>query len=192
MINSEVKKIFCIQGLSGTGKDTLTKEVSKMLNIPILVSHTTRPIRDNEVDGVEYHFVSDRFFLDQAENFLETREYHVYNGDTWYYGLHKYELIGKPYSFLIIDRQGYEELEEIYKDKLVSIFIYSDKETLINRLTKRGDNVKEIARRLDDDLKRFDGYYSDYIVYNDKEDSLEGAINDLAAIINSEMSDINE
>ena len=185
MINSEVKKIFCIQGLSGTGKDTLTKEVSKMLNIPILVSHTTRPIRDNEVDGVEYHFVSDRFFLDQAENFLETREYHVYNGDTWYYGLHKYELIGKPYSFLIVDRQGYEELQEkLGEDKLISIFIEVSEEELRQRHALRGDCPKEFERRFEDDKKRFDGYLADYVICND---NLEDAIKKIKFIIVDEM-----
>ena len=192
MIDSDVKKIFCIQGLSGTGKDTITKEASRVLNIPILVSHTTRPMRDNEVNGETYHFVWNKFFEHEMDNFLEIREYNVYNGDVWKYGLHKYELINKPYSFFIVDREGYEELEEKYRDKLVSIFIHSDKETLIKRLSKRGDDPREITRRLEDDLKRFEGYYTDYIVFNDKENDIESAINDLVKIIKIEMSDINE
>lgn len=53
------KVLFCILGKSGSGKDTLTKLVSKKLDLPLLVSHTTREMRTGEKDGVEYHFVPD-------------------------------------------------------------------------------------------------------------------------------------
>ena len=57
-----LKKIFAIQGFTSSGKDSITSRVSKELNIPILVSHTTRPPRTGEINGVSYHFVDDDFF----------------------------------------------------------------------------------------------------------------------------------
>ena len=144
----EVRKIFCIQGMSGAGKDTLVKMISERMNIGTLVSHTTRPIRKNEVDGETYYFVKESFFESEFDNFVELRKYNVWDGSVWYYGLHKVELQDRPYSLFIVDRQGYEELKEKLGDKLVSIMIDVDKEELIKRLIARGDNKLEIQRRI--------------------------------------------
>ena len=54
--------LIVISGPSGAGKDTLVNKVSELLDIPILVSHTTRPIRDGEVKDKTYYFVNDDFF----------------------------------------------------------------------------------------------------------------------------------
>ena len=104
---SDLKKIFCIQGMSGAGKDTLVNIISEKLNLPVLVSHTTRPIREGEVRDRTYYFVNEVFFKHQYDNFLELREYKVWNGDVWYYGLHEVEILNRPYSHFIVDRQGY-------------------------------------------------------------------------------------
>lgn len=54
-------KLFYIMGKSSTGKDTIFKEVAKReeLGLRNLVMYTTRPIREKETDGVEYHFVTE-------------------------------------------------------------------------------------------------------------------------------------
>ena len=184
---NNVKKIFCIQGMSGAGKDTLVNNISKKLNIPILISHTTRPMRDGEVDGETYHFVNEVFFENQYDNFLELREYTVWNGEVWHYGLHKFELIDKAYSLFIVDRQGYEELKSKFNNELVSIMIVVDKDELIKRLNGRGDNQKEISRRIKDDIRRFEGFTPDYIVENH---SYRKAIKQLENIIKTEMEDL--
>jgi len=170
--------------MSGAGKDTLVNLISKRLNLPTLVSHTTRPIRQGEIEGKTYYFVSDVFFKNQYNNFLELREYKVWNGDTWYYGLHEIEILDKPYSLFIVDRQGYEELKEKIGDKLVSIMITADKEELLKRLNLRGDNQSEISRRLEDDIKRFEGFKPDYTVINN---DLMDAAKQLEEIIKKEM-----
>ena len=180
----DVKKIFCIQGMSGAGKDTLTDIVSNRLSMPMLVSHTTRPIREGEVEGKTYYFVKEDFFKNQYDNFLELRTYKVWNGDIWYYGLHKIEVLNKPYSLFIVDRQGYEDLKNVFGDRLVSIMIDVDKDELLKRLSVRGDNQQEIERRIEDDINRFKGFNPDYIVCNY---NLEEAATQLEEIIKSEM-----
>ena len=84
-----LKKIFAIQGFTSSGKDSITSRVSKELNIPILVSHTTRPPRTGEINGISYHFVDDDFF--NENDFLEQRLYNTEYG-IWRYGLHKSDI----------------------------------------------------------------------------------------------------
>ena len=163
-----------------------TKLVSKELNIPILVSHTTRPIREGiEENGKTYHFVDNDFF--NENEFLEQRHYNTEYG-VWKYGLHISELENKPYSLFIVDRQGYKELQnKLGEDKLVSIFIEVSEEELKRRNKLRGDCPKEFSRRLKSDIEEFKGYISDYIVYND---NLEDAVKKVKEIIIDEMSEL--
>lgn len=182
-----LKKIFAIQGFTSSGKDTIAKRISKELNIPILVSHTTRPPRNGEINGVSYHFVNDDFF--NENEFLEERLYNTEYG-VWKYGLHYSEIESKPYSLFIVDRQGYEELQEkLGEDKLISIFIEVSEDDLKKRNRLRGDCQMEFLRRLEDDKKRFNGYLADYIVCNN---NLENAISKAKTIIIDELSEIKD
>ena len=52
--------ILAIVGPSGSGKTTLAEHLKDKLNIPVIVSYTTRPIRDGEIDGKDHHFVSEQ------------------------------------------------------------------------------------------------------------------------------------
>ena len=180
-----LKKIFAIQVFTSSGKDSITSRVSKELNIPILVSHTTRPPRTGEINGVSYHFVDDDFF--NENEFLEQRLYNTEYG-IWRYGLHKSEIENKPYALFIVDRQGYEELQKkLGEYKLTSIFIDVSEEDLRKRHKLRGDCPKEFERRFEDHRKRIDGYLSDYVVhYKD----LENAIEKAKFIIIDEMSEL--
>ena len=185
-IYDDIKKIYCIQGLTSSGKTTITERVSKELNIPVLISHTTRPIREGiEENGKTYHFVDNDFF--NENEFLEERLYNTEYG-VWKYGLHISELENKPYSLFIVDRQGYEELQDkLGEDKLVSIFIEVSEEELKRRNKLRGDCPKEFSRRLKSDIEEFKGHISDYIVYNN---NLEDAVKKVKEIIINEMSEL--
>lgn len=184
---NDVKKIFCIQGFSSCGKDSITTKVSKELNLPILTSHTSRPMRDGEIDGEHYFFTDDKFFEENNDNFLEQRHYNTVYG-VWKYGLHQTALTNKPYSLFIVDRKGFTELSnKLGEDKLISIFIEVDEKELKHRQHLRGDCELEFARRLKSDKEEFNGYISDYIVYNNE--SLEIAVQQVKDIIVEEMSE---
>ena len=63
---------------SGVGKTTLTKKIQqKFSSFKISVSHTTRPPRSNEVDGVDYNFVSKKEFIEliKEKNFMNTPKF---------------------------------------------------------------------------------------------------------------------
>lgn len=178
-----MKNIFCILGFSSSGKDSITNRVSKELNIPILRSHTTRPIRVNESEDA-YYFVDDKFFIENKDKFIEKREYKVADGSIWKYGLHEDELIGKENSLFIVDKQGYNSLVSRYGDKVISIFIEVSEDELDRRNSLRGDDKAEFKRRIQSDKEQFKGFISDYVVYNN---NLDDAICKIKQIIELEM-----
>ena len=81
-------KIFYIMGKSSTGKDTIYKRLldDSSLHLKSIVSYTTRPIRVNETDGVEYYFTDEDGFagLMESGKVVEHREYRTVHG-LWRY-----------------------------------------------------------------------------------------------------------
>ncbi len=155
---------------SGVGKTTLTKKIQqKYQSFKISVSHTTRPPRSNEVDGVDYNFVTIKKF----EELISQNKFYEYAkifGN--YYGTSKSdvdELIKKNDIIFDIDWQGTKQLSEFKNLNLVKIFLIADnKDELKNRLIKRNQNTKEeIEKRFnsfDEDIKHWIDY--DYILIN--------------------------
>lgn len=80
--------IFCLMGKSSSGKDTIYKRLLTRDDLALsrIVPYTTRPIRGNETDGVEYHFCDEktREDLAAAGKIIESRSYDTMHG-IWYY-----------------------------------------------------------------------------------------------------------
>jgi len=155
---------------SGAGKTTLTKKIQqKYESFKISVSHTTRPPRDNEIDGVDYHFVSQNQFKDliKKNSFYEHAK--IFEN---YYGTLKSNVdnIIKNNDILFdIDWQGTQQLSKFKNLNLVKIFLTADnKEELKNRLIKRNQNsITEVEKRLksfDEDIFHWKDY--DYVIIN--------------------------
>lgn len=149
--------IYCIMGYTSSGKDSTLKELLKITDIPKAISYTTRPMRPGETDGVEYHFVDKDFFEKEKDNFIEIREYKVWDGSVWYYGYHKNSF---PYKtkdyFAIIEANGYYELCKYFRKSNIEVFYIESPDGMIKtRLKNRGDDPREIERRLAQDKKDF-------------------------------------
>ena len=136
---------------SGAGKTTITKKLSqKYPNIKISISHTTRKPRPNEIDGVDYHFVTkDKFEkLIKKNNFYE----HAKIFDN-YYGTSKQsvnKLHQENYDVVFdIDWQGTKQLSKYKELNLIKIFILPpDKKELKKRLINRNqDNKQKLLRK---------------------------------------------
>lgn len=168
-------------GKSSSGKSSLAELLSKELNIPLAISTTTRPIRTTE-KGNEYHFISEEEF--HKLDFVEKREYKVYDGSTWYYGYEKKEF-NHDNCIAIVDPQGNKELIKYFgENNVITFYIYSSDKTRIERLTKRGDNLLEVNRRLlDDDLKFFDFIDSNEYYKICNEENIQFAINEIKLIL---------
>jgi guanylate kinase len=155
---------------SGVGKTTLTKKIQqKYQSFKISVSHTTRSPRSNEIDGVDYHFVSHEKFKKLID---ENKFYEYAKIFENYYGTLKKNVddaILHNDIIFDIDWQGTKQLSKFKNLKLIKIYLITDnKEELKIRLIKRNQNTKEeIIKRFksfDDDVKHWNDY--DYIIIN--------------------------
>ena len=155
---------------SGVGKTTLTKKIQqKYHSFKISVSHTTRSPRSNEVDGVDYHFVSTERF----EDLINKKKFYEYAKifENYYGTLKKNvdQTIKSNDILFDIDWQGTKQLSKFKNLKIIKIFLITEnKEELKKRLTKRNQNtIEEIDKRFkafDEDIKHWKDY--DYIIIN--------------------------
>ena len=155
---------------SGAGKTTLTKKLQqKYNNFKISVSHTTRPPRSNEVDGVDYNFITKKKF----EDLIKDKEFYEYAKifDNYYGTLKKNvdKILKKNDIIFDIDWQGTKQLSKFKELKLVKLYLITDsKSELKKRLLNRDQNTKEeIEKRFnsfDEDVKHWKDY--DYIIIN--------------------------
>ncbi|MEM7130949.1 MAG: guanylate kinase [Chloroflexota bacterium] len=159
-----------VSGPSGVGKDAIIQELQK-INHPFhfVVTATTRPKRPNEVDGVDYHFVSEGEFADMIER-DELLEYAVVYGD--YKGIPKQQvrdaLASSKDVILRIDVQGAATIRKLVPNA-VTIFLNAESEDeLIRRLRDRKTETEgKLKMRIvtaRQELKRMDEF--DYAVVN--------------------------
>jgi guanylate kinase len=177
---------------SGVGKTTLTKKIQqKYHNFKISVSHTTRLPRSNEVDGVDYHFVSHKKF----ENLISENKFYEYAKifENYYGTLKKNvdETIKRNDIIFDIDWQGTKQLSKFKNLNLIKIYlITNNKEELKNRLIKRNQNTQEeIQKRFnsfDEDVKHWNDY--DYIIINK---NLDACFKQIENIINNSKKKIS-
>lgn len=120
--------IVCVVGPSGSGKTTMARFIEKILGIPMLVSYTTRPMRGNEEEGVDHHFVtlSDMPPKDQMLAYTCFGTYHYWMP----FSEIPYDGIG--ICTYVIDEKGLKMLQEKYSEEfdIISILIKRDKQIL--------------------------------------------------------------
>lgn len=169
---------------SGAGKTTITKKIQQKFNsFKISVSHTTRKPRPNEIDGVDYNFVSH----DQFKKLINDNKFYEYASifDN-YYGTSKKsvdKLVKTNDLIFDIDWQGTKQLSKFPNLKLIKIYITTkNKSDLRKRLLKRNqDSPSEVEKRLksfDQDIKHWSDY--DYIIINE---NLENCFKQVESII---------
>jgi len=187
--------IVILSSPSGAGKTTLVKKISLENNFQISISHTTRPPRSKEIDGVDYFFVSkDKFkLLIKNNEFLEYAE--VFEN---YYGSSKKTVInnldnGKNVIF-DIDWQGTEQIKKKKLNyKLITFFILPpSRKVLFERLSSRDMKDKNIVEQrmeqFNKDILHWKNY--DFVVINDELDKCYNEIIELLKHSDNNISKI--
>ena len=111
-------KIYYMMGKSSSGKDTLYKEVLKALpKLKTLVLYTTRPIREGEQEGIEYHFVTDEELerFEKAGKIIEERTYDTVYGAWKYATIEDGQINLAAYDYLVIGTlESYAGMKKCY------------------------------------------------------------------------------
>lgn len=180
-------RLFIISGPSGSGKDTVLKEVfKKQPEIAFSISSITRPMRAGEVEGEKYNFISREKFEEMLKN-DELLEHNIFVGN--YYGTPKAPVLAATESgrdiIVEVDVNGAEQIRSKMPES-VSIFIMPPslkvlKSRLCGRGTEDEDLIIKRTKEALNEIARAIEY--DYIVVND---SLDKAVDDVIQIIDTD------
>ena len=145
--------MIVIVGGSASGKSTLSRDLAAYdSEYRRVVTYTTRPKRDNEVDGVDYHFVTkERFEELRKQGFFA--ECNVYR--EWWYGTAAEDCVDNDHVIAVLTPAGLRELVR-RGVKVMSVYLYVSRKARLIASLKRGDNVDEAYRRNLSDVGQFD------------------------------------
>lgn len=170
------KNLIVIVGPSGAGKTTIGNYMKMRLDIPEIISHTTRPMRKGEIQHQTYHFVTKKEF-DKCKKVEQTE----YAGN--FYCISQDEIIKKlnqsDVIFVVADIHGYEQIKvfcDIYNKenkkmniKCYMMFVSCTPKNTILRMMRRGDGEENIQKRIYKSIKdeEFDNdKYADVVIDN--------------------------
>ena len=183
---SNKKNIYIISGPSGVGKDTVIKKLNdKLKNIQIITTVTTRAIRKNEKNNIDYIFVTESQFQNLIDENKLIEWSKVYGN---YYGVPKDQIKNEIKNNIIIktDIQGVRKLKNKIKNATTIFIMPPNIQTLLKRLESRktdsADEIKKRTKIAEEEIKEHKDF--DHTIVN-HENKLEKTITSLAKIINN-------
>lgn len=159
--------IIVLVGKTASGKTTVANELCKNYGYKRIITYTTRPMRENEVQDVDYHFISDEQFNRMVENneFTEYKRYNTAHG-VWSYGsvITSEQVLSDDCYVIILTPQGLRDLSK-KMSQYIAFYLNISFESQLERLKKRGDEEQQIIKRLQNDAKDFENVL-DIVDYN--------------------------
>ena len=188
-------KVVVLTGMSCAGKDTVRRALEK-IGYTNIVSHTSRPMRENEIEGVDYNFVSKEEFNNLIDNneMIEYRNYETNwngRGETWFYGVKKFKPDNKDYV-IVMDLGGAESIIKHFGEEncMVVYLSASDNKRKSRAIIRGSFDETEWNRRLIADYKDFSFDSLNSFMYRHKVWQIkneiygEDAIEEIASVIN--------
>ena len=150
--------LYVLIGKSATGKDSIYKRLleNEELALREIVLYTTRPMRENETDGVEYHFVTESKLVElrTAGKVIEERCFNTIGGPWYYFTVNDGKMDLTKSDYICINTlAGFNQMKSyLGSDKVKPIYIEISDIELIKRAIKREEkqvipNVAELCRR---------------------------------------------
>ena len=159
-------KLFLIMGKSASGKDTLYKDIGARFGdeLGTVVPFTTRPIREGEREGVEYHFIteSEMKAMDEAGKVIEKRCYQTVYGPWYYLTADDGQIdLNRRSSILIVTPAAYGKLKDYFgAEQVVPLYVETEDGLRLARALKReraqkNPKYEEMCRRFLADAEDF-------------------------------------
>ncbi len=178
--------LFIIAAPSGGGKTSIVRELVKNLDkIVTSISHTTRPMRPLEQDGVDYFFISEQEFRKMIKNGDFVEHAHVFGN---FYGTSVAQIDSRLQAgidvVLDIDWQGAQQIKGLFPDSVGVFIVPPSLDVLRERLYSRAqDDIDVINSRMQKAQSEMEHYVEfDYLIIND---NFEKAVTDLVTIVKS-------
>jgi guanylate kinase len=157
--------VIILTGESASGKSTIETILSDKYGYKKTVSYTTRPMREGEVDGVDYYFISQDEFTEKFNNnfFIEVGSY---NG--WFYGTTSEQYTDD--TVCVLTPHGLRQIKKKLGGNLNinTFYIKVPRRDRLIKILERGDNIDEAIRRNQSDVGQYDGIEDevDYVLEN--------------------------
>ena len=169
-------KIFYIMGKSSSGKDSIFKEIKKrMPELKDIVLYTTRPIREGEQDGVEYHFVDEMVLHTMEEKgcVIEQRAYQTKCGVWKYFTADDGQVDLERDNYLVIGTlESYKAMKDYYGEmKVVSLYVEVEDGMRLGRALER--EQKQAEPKYAEMCRRFLADSEDFSAENLKREGLK-------------------
>ena len=174
-----MRNILVICGKTASGKNLVRDILVEKYNYNPIITYTSRPPRKGEKQDVTYHFISDEEFKRKIDEgfFAEWKSY-ITNEGVWYYGTALEDCVNATDNdVIILTPDGVRDLKKNGVNAIV-IYLYSNLNTIKHRLKFRGDDLKEVERRISSDIKDFKDaeMLADRIVYNNLNDNIDNVV----------------
>lgn len=193
-------RIFCLMGKSSSGKDTIYRALTEDRGFPLkrMVPYTTRPIRDGEQEGREYHFITEQELtrLEKEGRIVELRSYDTVHGIWKYMTVCEEEMDLDRYSWLVIGTLESWHALRLYfgKEKLVPVYIEVEDGLRLERALKREQRQKkpeyeEMCRRFLADAEDFseERLREEEITRRFQNENIDSCIKEIKLFIQEEM-----
>ena len=164
-------KLLALFGESSSGKDSIRNWLIKNYHINGIISYTTRPKRENEIDGIDYYFVSKDEFM---KLYLENKIMSWFTFNDWFYGLGVDSFSKNKLNVGVLNIRQIEGMLESPEIITLPIWIQAhDKTRLLRSINREKDpDYEEICRRFLADKKDFkDINFYHEIYLNDNDDN---------------------
>lgn len=145
--------MIILVGESASGKSSIEKVLSEKYGFQKTVSYTTRPPRDSEIDGVDYHFITEDEYIEKFNSgyFVETG---AYNG--WFYGTTGDQYKGN--TVCVLTPHGLRQIRKNFNEQDIKAFyVKVPRRDRLIKILERGDDIEEAIRRNQSDVGQYDG-----------------------------------
>ena len=161
-------KVIILVGESASGKSSIEKELIKSYGLKKIVPYTTRPMREGEVDGVDYHIITVPEFGEKVAR-GEFAEYSQFNN--WFYGTLGADYAGNKVATL--NPGAMRKVQKMFNSDItdvgiITIYINVPRRDRLIKILSRGDDIEEAYRRNVSDVGQFNEIECevDYVIDN--------------------------
>jgi len=158
-MNNKHGKLIVLCGKSGTGKTSI-EHMLWNLGLKRVISYTTREKRNNEINNIDYHFITKNKF-NKMINDKKFIEYNIFNNDL--YGT-TYDSINlsKGHTVCVVEPNGYKSLLNYFgEDNVIMVYIYIENHERLIRLLNRSKDVENSINKYNSDETLFNEIYNE-------------------------------